>query len=123
MGASFTYDGAEYDITGVVGFVCETLSAVSATGAEVDGDGKSGGTRGDVHGSSSSEIETTHDVGPSLGVPGPARNRIVDESGPEEDEDNHGSESTALRDGTDGEDWAETGCLMKRVGSAVGQLT
>lgn len=40
-----------------------------------------------MHRSTTGEVETTHDINPSVRVPGPASDRIVDDRGPYEHED------------------------------------
>jgi hypothetical protein len=49
-----------------------------------------------VHGCSAGEVETAHFEGPARGVPGPARDGVVDYCGPNEDEDAAGEESAAV---------------------------
>lgn len=60
-------------------------------------------TRGDVDGSSTSEIETAQLEDPSRGIPGPASNWIVDDGRPDEDEDNAGEQAASVSCGADGE--------------------
>lgn len=79
------------------------LSAVATALAEVKGDSKRGGTRGNVDGGSTSEVETAEDEGPAIRVPGPIRDRIIDERCPHENEDEDGAETGTLGEPTDGE--------------------
>lgn len=83
--------------------VSKALSAVTAALAKVDREGEGGGTRRDVDGSSSSEVETTQNEGPTIGVPCPASNGIIDNGCPYEDEDKERAETTAFGDGTNGD--------------------
>ena len=62
-----------------------------------------------MDGGSTCEIETAEDKGPSVGVPRPICDGVVDESGPNEDEDDHGTQTTAFGDGTDGEHGGDCG--------------
>lgn len=50
-------DRSENNIGGVVGFVSESLGSITGTLSEVEGNREGGCTRGDVNGSSTSEIE------------------------------------------------------------------
>lgn len=50
---------------------------------------------------SSSKVEATEDKGPAVGVPCPASDGVVDDGGPDEDEDKDGAKATTLSDGTD----------------------
>lgn len=86
-----------------MGLVREPLGSVPATLSEVDGDGQSGGSRRNVHGSSSGKVETTHDEGPTVGIPGPVGNRVVDDGRPDEDEHHCGTEAAAFCDTADGD--------------------
>lgn len=96
-------DGAEHDVGGVVGLVREALGAVAAAAPEVDADGERGGAGGDVHGRAAGEVEPAEDEGPAVGVPGPARDGVVDEGRPDEDEDEDGADARVLGERTDGE--------------------
>jgi hypothetical protein len=62
--------------------------------------GKSRHTRTDFDGTTSSVVEDTPLVGPSVSTPNPASDGAVDESGPEEDEDHARNQTTTLSDGT-----------------------
>ena len=74
-----------------MGLVRKGLSAVPTALAKVNRDSESGRAGGDVHWCTTCEIETTHDKGPTVGVPGPAGNGVVHERGPHEDEENDGA--------------------------------
>lgn len=100
-------DGAKDDKGSVVGLVCETLGAVASSFTEVDGDGEGSGTRGNVNGGSTSEIETTHVEDPSLRVPCPACDRAVDDGQPAEEEDHDGADFGSFGETTNGEDTSD----------------
>lgn len=51
---------AKDDVCSVVRLVCESFSTISPALTEIDGNGKSGCTGGDVNGSSSGEVEAAH---------------------------------------------------------------
>ena len=57
---------------------------------------KSGCSRSDVHGGTTSEIEAAHLVRPSGRIPGPAGDRVVDNSGPDEHEDDAREHASSL---------------------------
>jgi len=48
----------------------------------------------------SSEIKTSHKVRPTVSVPGPASNGIIDDGGPDEDKDNHRKNTSTLGSST-----------------------
>lgn len=54
-------DRSENNVGSVVGLVGEFFSSITGTFSEVDGNGKCGGTRGDMDWSSTREVETTLD--------------------------------------------------------------
>jgi hypothetical protein len=68
-----------------MGFVGQSFSSVSSSFAEVDGDSQSSRSGADVHGSSSGEVETTLLEYPTVGVPRPACNWVVDNRRPNKD--------------------------------------
>lgn len=109
-------DGAQDDVADVVGLVRQALGAVSAALSDEDRDGERGGAGGDVHGRSSGEVEAAHDERPALGIPCPARDWVVHDGAPDEDEDDEGTEVRAFSDSTDGED----GTAEQRMGSGRG---
>ena len=84
--------------------VRETLGAVAATLAEVDGDGEARGPGDDVDRSSSGEVEAAEDEDPAVGVPGPVGDGVVDDGGPDEDEDHERAETTSLCYGANSDD-------------------
>ena len=67
-----------------------------------------------MHRCATCKVQTTHSKGPSLRVPGPAGDRVVDDGGPDEDEDEHGSETGTFGETAYGEHWAVVGesCLV-----------
>ena len=60
-----------------------------------------------MDGSATGKVEAAHDEGPAVGVPSPACDGVVDEGGPDKDEDEEGAEPSALGDGADGKSRAE----------------
>jgi len=113
-------DGSENNVGGVVGLVGEFLRSITGTLSEVDGDGEGGGARRNVNGSSTSEIETTLDVRPSVGVPCHAGKRTVDNRRPDENEYKGGAHATAFGDGTNGKDRAKMATIQ--TADLVGNL-
>ena len=83
--------------------VREALRAVPAALPEVHADRERGGAGGDVHGRAAREVEPAHDERPAIRVPGPARDRVVHDRRPDEDEDHGRTEARALRDGAERE--------------------
>ena len=81
----------------------EFVRAVPAAFAEHEGVGQCSGAGGDMHGGAAGEIEPAHHCHPAGGIPGPAGDGVVDESGPEEHEDDAGKHAAAFGDGADGE--------------------
>ena len=92
-----------------MGLVGKLLSPVTGTFSEVDGDGKSGGTRGDMDGRSTSEVQATLDERPSVRVPRHTCEWVVDDGRPDEGKQKGGTEATAFGDSTNGNDRAEDG--------------
>lgn len=91
-------DRAKHDVGRVVRLVRESLSAIAPTLAEVDGDSERRGTGGDVDGCATGEVKAAHDECPSIRIPRPASNGVVDECRPQEGEHNRGPETSALSD-------------------------
>lgn len=89
--------------------VREAVGSVSSPLSEVNADCECSGTRGDVNGCSASKVETAHDEGPTVGVPGPAGDRVVYDGRPDEDEYEGWAESCALSDGTESEHGGDGG--------------
>lgn len=89
--------GSQDDVGNVVGSVGQLLRAVPLTLAEEDRDGERSGTRRDVNRCTTGEVETTHDVGPTLAdVPCPIGDGIVDNSAPAEGENENGTQSSTV---------------------------
>lgn len=83
--------GTQDDVGDVMGPVGEAVDVVVAGAlAEHQGVGQGGGARGDVDGRTAGEIETAELEGPAVGVPGPVGDGVVDDGGPDEDEDQAG---------------------------------
>lgn len=112
-------DCSKDDIGGIVGLVREALGAPALALAQVDGNRKASGTRGDVHGGTTCEIEAAGDEDPSGGVPGPACNGVVYECGPDEYEDEEGPEAGAFCYGADGEDRAVRSRIIRGSGLQI----
>jgi hypothetical protein len=106
-------NGSENDVGDVVGTVGETVNlAVAGALSEHQGVGESGGTGADVDWGTTGEIETAHDERPAIGVPGPVRNRVIDDGGPDEDEDDCGEDASAVSSATNGESGAGGNCQL-----------
>ena len=94
-------DGAEHHVGDIVRPVRKLLSAIAMAPPEVNRDYQSGGAGADVHGRATGIVETAHLVRPAVvRVPGPARDRIVDDGAPAEDKQEDGSQSRTVRKGT-----------------------
>lgn len=76
------------------------MSPVTATLSQHHRVGQCGRASRDMHGSTTGEVQATHLDGPSIGVPGPAGDGIIDDGGPDEHEDDAGQHTTALGNGT-----------------------
>lgn len=98
----------------VVGAVREAVDLVVAgTLSEHQRVGESGSAGADVHGGTTGEIETAHDKGPAVGVPGPVGNRVVDDGGPDKDEDDGREHAATVSSGTDSE--GRTGNQVSKI--------
>lgn len=103
-------DGAEDDVGDVVRTVSQLFGTVAITSAEEDRDGEGSGTGRDVHGCTSCEIETTHNVGPTeTDVPSPVGDGVVDDGSPAEGEDEDGTETGTISEGTTSDDDGDSG--------------
>lgn len=96
-------NGTEDNVGDVVWAVVEFVSAVSASLSKHERVSQSSRSRRNMDWSSSGEIETSHLVRPSVGVPGPAGKWVVDYGGPDEHEDDGWKHATTLSSGTNGE--------------------
>jgi hypothetical protein len=100
-------NGSEDDVGRVMGFVRETLGAITAALTEIYGNGEGSSTRDDMDRGTSGEIETAEDEDPTLGIPCPVGDWVVNDCGPDENEDHEWAEATALCDGTDRENGSD----------------
>lgn len=97
-------DGSEHDVGDVVGAVGQALGLVVAGAlAEHERVGEGGGTGRDVDGGTTGKVETAELEGPAVGVPGPVGDGVVDDGGPDEDEDDAGQHATAVSSSTNGQ--------------------
>lgn len=94
---------AQHDVGRVMRFIRKPLRPVAPPFAEVDGDREGSGSRGDMHGGTAGEVEPAEDEGPAVGVPCPACDGVVDECGPEEDEDKDRPDAGVFGERADGE--------------------
>src|SRR5690349_10784263 len=77
--------------------------AVSGALPEHHGVGESSSAGGDVNRGSAGEIETTHEEGPAIRVPRPAGDGVVDQSRPDEDENEAWKHTATVGGGTNSE--------------------
>lgn len=81
--------------------VSKLLGTVALALAEEDGNGKSSGTRGNVHGCPASEVQTAHLVRPAKAdVPCPVSDGAVDDGDKGKGEDQDGPETSTISEGT-----------------------
>ena len=80
---------------------------MTGTLSEVDGNGKGGGTRGNVNGSSTSEVGATIGERPPIEIPRHTGKWIVDNGRPDEREQKDGPDVATLGESADGDDWTE----------------
>lgn len=100
--------GSENDVCDVVRAVRQAVVlAVPGTLAKHQGVGERGSTGRDVDGRTTGEVETAELERPSVGVPGPVGNRVVDDRRPDEHEDDGREHSAAISCGTDSESRTE----------------
>lgn len=79
---------SEDDVGDVVGSVRQTgVLGVASSLANHDGEGEGRGTGRDVDGGTAGKVKAAHLEGPAVGVPGPVRDGVVHDSGPDEHED------------------------------------
>lgn len=94
---------AEDDVGDVVWAVWETsCCAVTGALAKHQRVGECSSAGRDMDWSSTSEVKATEHERPAIGVPGPAGDRIVDNGGPDEDEDNTWEHATTVSSRADG---------------------
>lgn len=114
-------NGSEDDMGDVVGAVGEAVGLVVAIAlSEHQSVGEGSSTGADVNRSATSKVEAAHLEGPAVGVPGPVGNRIVDNGGPDEDEDNGGKHAGAISGSANGEGRAGKIMLVRYL-AAFGQ--
>lgn len=95
-------DGAKDDVGDVVRTVGQAAGVVVAGAlAEHQRVGQGGSARRDVDGRTTSKVEAAHLEGPAVGVPGPVGDGVVDDGGPDEDEDQTGQQAAAVSSGSD----------------------
>ena len=99
----------QHHIRRIMRLIRQSLRSIPTTLAEVQRNRQRRGTTADMDWCSSCEIETAEDERPAGGVPGPAGDRVVDEGGPDEDEEEEGAETAAFGDGADGEAGGDAG--------------
>lgn len=102
-------DGADDDVGDVVRAVVELLGAVASPLAQHHRVSQRGRPGRDMYGRAPRKVETPHAVGPAARVPGPARDRIVDYSRPDEHEDDAGQHAAALGHGARGKGYRDGG--------------
>ena len=97
-------DSADDDVSDVVRAVRQAMGIVVTVAlAEHDAVGQSCRARRDMHGGAAGEVEPAELVDPAGGVPGPTGDRVVDDGGPDEDENYAGEHAAAVGGGSDGE--------------------
>lgn len=117
-------DGAEDDVGDVVGSVGEAVvAAVPRALAEHEGVGERAGARRDVDGAAAGEVVAGQVEEPAVGVPGPVGDGVVDDGGPDEDEDDGGEHAAAISNGTDGEGGTVVLLIQKRFPGNSGECS
>lgn len=96
-------NSSEDHITSIVRFVCEFNPPIPTSLAEIDGDGQSGGTAADMNRGTTSKVVAPFDKRPPVGVPGPTRDRVIDQGGPDEHEYDDRAEAGTISEATDRE--------------------
>lgn len=91
------------DLGNIVGAIVELVGSVASTLSEHQGISEGSSTGGNVHGCTTSEIETAHLENPACTVPCPAGNGVIDHGGPNEREDHGGRQSTTLSCSSNGQ--------------------
>jgi len=95
-------NGSEDDVGNIVRSVVEFVSPVATALAQHDRVCKGGGTRRDVDRSTTGEIETSENKHPTVWVPCPAGDGIIDNGCPYEDEDAARKHSSSFSGSADG---------------------
>ena len=94
--------GADDDVRDVVGTVVELLGTVTASLSEHVRVGEGSTSGSDMNGSSAGKVQATHLEDPSGWVPGPARNRVVDNRRPDKHVDDARQHASSLGHGSNG---------------------
>ena len=87
-------------------FVSERLGAISASFSKEDRDSESRRARGDVDRRSTSEVVTSMDGRPTVGIPSPACNGVINESGPRKHEYKKGPKMRAFSESANRDHWS-----------------
>lgn len=94
-------DSAENDVRHIVWPVWQAVDlVVTNTLSEHKRVCESGSTGADVHGRTTSKVETTHLEGPAVGIPRPVGDRVVDDGRPDKDKDDGGQHASTVGNGT-----------------------
>jgi len=97
-------DGSEDDVRDVVRAVGETVVLVIAdTAPEHHAVRERSDTRIDVDRAATGKVEVAEGEEPTVGIPRPISNRVIDDSSPDEDENTGRQHTPTVRDGADGE--------------------
>ena len=94
--------GSNDDMSDIVWAVVDFLSTVTTTWAQNESVCQRSHSRRDVDRRASCKVETTHTVGPSVRVPVPACDGVVNNRRPDEHEDHARKHATTLGDCTNG---------------------
>lgn len=92
-------DGARHDVGRIVRTVVELVCPVASALSKHHGIGQGSAARGDMHGGATGKVQHTHLVRPSIRVPSPTGDGVVDNSGPNKDEDDAWEHAATLGDG------------------------
>jgi hypothetical protein len=84
----------------VVGTVVKLLGTMSAPLSKHIRVRERSSSRSNMNRGSASKVQTTHLVDPARGVPGPARDGVVDDGCPDEHVDDAGEHASSFGDGT-----------------------
>lgn len=96
-------DGTDDDVGDVVRAVVELVSSMAATLAQHERVGEGSSTRRNVHRGTAGKVKTAQFEYPARCVPRPACNRIVDDGGPDEHEDDARQHAATFGNCTDRE--------------------
>lgn len=93
-------DGANHNVSDIVGSVVEFLSAMAPPLSEHVRVAQRSATGCNVDGGSSGEVQATELEDPTRGIPGPAGDGVVDDGGPAEHVDDAGQDPASFGNGT-----------------------